>query len=93
MFFKGSRYENVDEDEIENGAQRIIRYKKIRFTPETKSRQAHSICQGERLDNLAYRYFRDPELFWRICDANPTLWPDDLIATTGRSVRIPPAEG
>jgi hypothetical protein len=93
MFFKGSRYENVDEGEIEDGTQRTIRYKKIRFTPETKSRQAHSVSQGERLDNLAYRYFRDSELFWRICDANPTLWPDDLVSEVGRSIRIPPAEG
>lgn len=93
MFFKGSRYENTDEDEIEDGGERKIRYKKIRFIPETKSRQAHSVCQGDRLDNLAYRYLRDPELFWRICDANPALWPDDLTSEVGRSIRIPPAEG
>jgi hypothetical protein len=93
MFFQGSRYEDVDEDEISDGTKRIVRYKKIRFTPETKSRQTHSVCQGERLDNLAYRYFRDPELFWRICDANPVLWPDDLVSAVGRSIRIPPAEG
>jgi hypothetical protein len=93
MFFKGSRYEDVDEDEIRDSGGRILRYKKIRFIPETKTRGKHSVCQGDRLDHLSQRYLRDPELFWRICDANPTLWPDDLIATTGRSVRIPPAEG
>jgi hypothetical protein len=93
MFFKGSRYEDVAEAEIKDAEGRILRYKKIRFTPETKSRGKHSVCQGDRLDLIAQRYLRDPELFWRICDANPTLWPDDLISVVGWSIRIPPAEG
>ncbi|MGB7539423.1 MAG: hypothetical protein WBM17_12865 [Anaerolineales bacterium] len=93
MFFKGSRYEFVDEAEITDGTKRTIRYKRIRFTPETKTREQHSVCQDERLDNIAYRYFRDPELFWRICDANPVLWPDDLLSEVGRSIGVPPAEG
>jgi hypothetical protein len=27
-------------------------------------------CSGRPLDNIAHRYYKDPESFWRICDAN-----------------------
>ena len=33
----------------------------------------------ERLDHIAWQHYRDPERYWRICDANRALWPDDLL--------------
>ena len=36
---------------------------------------------------------RDPERFWRICDANQAMWPDELTAEAGRMLLIPPPEG
>jgi hypothetical protein len=54
---------------------------------------AHIVSQGERLEHIAYRYFRDSERFWRICDANRALWPDDLVAEAGQTILIPPYEG
>jgi len=93
MFFKGSRYANVGEHEITDSSGRVIRYKKIRFIPETEAQMAHVISQGERLDHIAHRYYRDPERFWRICDASRAMWPDDLIAEVGRTILIPPSEG
>ena len=36
MFFKGSRYANVGEHEITDGQGRVVRYKKVRFIPETR---------------------------------------------------------
>jgi nucleoid-associated protein YgaU len=44
--------------------------------------------QGDRLDNLAARYLGDPEQFWKICDANNVLRPDELTEEIGRVVRI-----
>jgi hypothetical protein len=92
MFSKESRYAAVDEHQINDSEGREIRYKKIRFIPETSPRWGHVVSQGERLDHIAYRYYRDAERFWRICDANAALWPDDLVADPGRKILVPPAE-
>lgn len=54
---------------------------------------AHSVVEGDRLDNLAARYLGDPELYWRVCDANAALRPDELVEAIGRSLRIALPEG
>jgi len=93
LFFQGSRYANVGEDQLSDGKGREIGYKKVRFIPETRAQMAHIVNQGERLDHLAQRYLRDPERFWRIGDVNRAMWPDDLVAEVGRTILIPPSEG
>jgi len=93
MFFRGSRFANVGEHDITDGKGRAIRYKKIRFIPETRAQLSHILSDGERLDHLAQRFYQNPELFWHICDTNLALWPDDLIAEAGRTILIPPSEG
>jgi len=50
--------------------------------------QEHVVCEGDRLDNLAARYLGDPELFWRLCDANGAMRPDELTEVAGRILRI-----
>ena len=92
MFFKGSRYAAVGENEITDERGRVVRYKKVRFIPETKARATHAVRQGERLDHIAFRLYRDAERFWRICDANHALRPDDLVSELGRRILIPPLE-
>jgi nucleoid-associated protein YgaU len=51
-------------------------------------RREHRVAGHERLDTLAQRYYSDPLLFWLICDANETIFPDDLMVP-GRVLRIP----
>lgn len=92
MFFKGSRYENVETNSIKDDKGREIKYKKVRFTPKTEALRGHMVVQGDRLDNLAYQFFNDPERFWKICDANLAMWPDDLLAEIGRIILIPSNE-
>lgn len=92
MFFKGSRYANVPEGEITDAAGRVARYKLTRFIPATRALSVDSVARGERLDHLAFRHYRDPERFWRICDANLALWPPDLVAMVGRILLIPRSE-
>ncbi len=92
MFFKGSRYEKVGDGEITDAKGQVIRYKKIRFIPKSGGQRVHIVNQGERLDHIAHKHYRDPERFWRICDANACLWPDDLLEV-GRRILIPPSEG
>jgi nucleoid-associated protein YgaU len=93
MFFKGSRYAGVGDLEGVTPDGRTVRYKKVRLVPQVHSHMEHVVAEGERLDQIAHRYYRDPERFWRICDANRALWPDELTAAAGRAILIPPAEG
>ena len=53
----------------------------------------HTVTEGDRLDNIAARYLGDPEQFWRICDANGVMRPDELTETVGRRLRITMPEG
>lgn len=92
MFFKGSRYAKVETLEITDPDGRVIKYKAMRFIPKTEARQAHKVQRGERLDHIAYRYFRDPERFWRIADANTGMWPEDLVREPNERILIPSSE-
>lgn len=71
-------------------AEKVV-YLRRRFVPQPDSfalLQEHAVIAGERLDHLAYRYLGDPEAFWRLCDANNALHPDDLTEPPGRLLRI-----
>lgn len=93
MFAKGSRYSNVEQATLTDEEGRIICYVKIRFIPETSARLGHLVSDGERPDQIAGRYYRDAERFWRLCDANEVMWPDSLVAEPGHTIRLPPAQG
>lgn len=90
MFARGSRYENVPEDVYVDARGRAIPYKLLRLLPPPgRGVQAHLVVDGDRLDLLAHRYLGDPELFWRICDANTVLRPEELTDEIGRLLDIP----
>jgi hypothetical protein len=91
MFFKGSRYANIGTV-VKDEKGRLVRYKKTRFIAQPKVRRTHHVSQQDRLDLIAHAYLRDAERFWRICDLNVGLWPDDLLAVAGRTIEIPTAE-
>ena len=44
------------------------------------------------MDNIAAIYLSSPEEFWKICDANVAMKPEDLIEIN-RRLRIPLPEG
>jgi hypothetical protein len=89
MFFRGSRYTDVETLAFTDRDGRTFKYKAVRRIPETVARQAHRVQRGERLDHISYRYFRDPERFWRIADANGVMWPDHLVEEPGALILIP----
>lgn len=93
MFCKGSRYEKVGDLEMVDENGRILRYKNTRFIPPTTAQLRHVVTAGERLDHLAYKYYRDAERFWRLCDANHTMWPANLVEEANTQIDIPPAAG
>lgn len=68
-----------------------VTYLKRRFVPAPECfalLQQHTVLQNERLDNIAAQYLGDPEQYWRLCDANRALRPDELTGTVGKSLRI-----
>lgn len=92
MFFRGSRYEGVAEAIYVSPAGQEIRYKRLRFIPSARALQTYRVVQQDRLDLIAFRFYQDPEHFWRICDANGAFVPDDLTREAGRRLTIPLAE-
>jgi len=89
MFYRGSRYEPVADTTLTTPDGRTIRYKRVRFIPGTQGTFGHRVIEGDRLDLIAWKSYKNPELFWRICDANLALLPADLVAETGRILVIP----
>jgi hypothetical protein len=90
MFDRGSRYEQVPQAVYTRPDGRGIRYVLLRLTPApAAAAAAHLVAETDRLDLLANRYYGDPLQFWRICDANEALRPDDLTATVRARIRIP----
>jgi hypothetical protein len=92
MFAKGSRYETVPDAVYNTPAGREIVYKRLRLIPDPPALQAHRVTAGDRLDLIAFRFYQDPEQYWRLCDGNRALLPDDLTREVGRRLRIPLAE-
>jgi hypothetical protein len=88
MIFKGSRYQNVGGYRVTlNG--REVSALKIRYIPPTPAGFYHTFTADERLDILCYRFYRNPEKFWLIADANTEMDPADLLEP-GRQLLIPP---
>jgi hypothetical protein len=75
---------------------REIRYLRRRFLPPVGAASVyaeHRVLAHDRLDNVTWRYLRDPEQFWRLCDANGAMYPDELTAELHRVLVIPLPEG
>ena len=89
MLFKGSRYEKVSVYQVMDENGRTVSVLSIRFIPPTPAGYLHTFTADQRLDLLAYNFYRNPEKFWLIGDANTEMDPDDLLEP-GRQLRIPP---
>jgi hypothetical protein len=95
-FPANSRYHTTPTAELTAPDGRTIVYLRRRFVPQAERfaiLREHLVQQGDRLDLLAATYLGDPELFWRLCDANGAIRPDELIETLGRRLRITLPEG
>jgi len=91
MFDKNSRYYTIKEATITGKDTGIIVYKKRRFIPDGENMTIlleHTITQGERLDNITAFYLGDPTQFWRLCDSNLILNPEELTKDIGRRIKV-----
>jgi hypothetical protein len=54
--------------------------KSMRLLPKVTGRFLHTIEDADRLDHLAFKYYRKPRKWWHICDANPEFMsPQTLV--------------
>ena len=96
MFAPNSRYQNVATTTYTTPAGKAIVYLERRFIPppdQFATIATYTVKQGDRIDNVSAQVFGDPELYWRICDANLALRPADLTATLGASLRVTLPQG
>ena len=86
-----SRYYGLVLGEWTRPDGRPVAFSRRRFVPppETFSTlEEHVVGEGDRLDNIASQYLGDPEQYWKICDANRAMRPDELIEEPGARLRI-----
>jgi hypothetical protein len=95
MFDKTSRYSSLRLLTLTvtqpDGSTRDVTYVERRLIPSadgTVTLVQHIYQQGERLDNITARYVGDPAQFWRVCDSNTVLDPDELTQEPGQIIRI-----
>lgn len=92
MFDHTSRYYSLPTGTHTLPGGRTVTFVRRRFLPdgETLPLLAEVLTvQGERLDQLTARTLGDPLQFWRICDANDAMDPEELTGEPGRALRIP----
>lgn len=90
-FPSDSRYSEIETKSMINEAGREIVFIKRRFLPQPGQftvLKTHTVQEGERLDNISHQHLGDPAQFWRICDANGTLKPDELTESPGDKIEI-----
>lgn len=91
MFSPTSRYAHIETAQLTTATGQKIVYLRRRFLPKTTPPQQaeHRVVEGDRLDNITAQYLGDPEQFWRVCDANQAMHPDEMTAEIGRKLNIP----
>lgn len=91
-----SRYNGVPIVTLTTADNRAIAYLQRRMLPSPDTfalLQWYTVTQGERMDSIAAKVLSDPEQYWRICDANGAMRPEDLTDRVGRTLRITLPQG
>lgn len=97
MFFPPtSRYHAVGTAVWDADGDRPVVYLRRRLVPHPRrlaTIRFHLVADRERPDHIAARELGDPELFWRLCDANRAVYADELVEVLGRRIRVALPEG
>jgi hypothetical protein len=91
-----SRYYSVATGTYQASDGTTVTYLRRRFVPQPDQFDLlveHTVADGERLDNITAQYLSDPEQFWRLCDANNAIDPNELTETVGTVLRITLPQG
>lgn len=91
MYEPTSRYYPLATATLTTADGRTIIYSRRRFLPPGAPLTPLAeivVAQSDRLDLIAARILGDPEQYWRICDANDAMRPEELTEAPGRALRI-----
>ena len=93
MFEPGSRYQGLPTDQVTLPDGRVVTVVRRRVLPrgaamEEIARVVVDQAEVGRPDLLTTRVLGDPEQYWRLCDANDVVHPDELTAAVGEEVRV-----
>lgn len=88
MFNKNSRYFGLDTVIGKDRQGRKVTAIKLRRLPETNG-DPSVVTDETQLDVTSERKYRDATRFWKIADANSDLEANELVQTTGRTIKIP----
>ena len=92
-----SRYAGVPVDAWDPGPDRPpVPFLGRRLCPRTERfalLYEVRIAEADRRDLLANTHVGDPELWWRLADANGAVDPRELTEPIGRRIRVTSAEG
>ena len=89
MIDRKSRYRSTPVLTVDDGLGGTHPLLDVRETPPTTGLLHVTPTDSDRLDLLAWDYYRDPTRFWRFCDASSELDPFDVLAP-GEPMPIPP---
>lgn len=82
MFDHMSRYYAIETATLTLPDGRLVSYVRRRFLPPGSSLPLLAevaVNPGERIDLVSNRTLGDPLAFWRICDANDAIDPQEML--------------
>jgi hypothetical protein len=80
MFSSFSRYRKLPDVVTTDAKGRTLASKALRLLPSVSGTFQHTVEDRDRLDHVAFQYYRQPTKWWRINDANPEfLSPQALL--------------
>jgi hypothetical protein len=90
-----SRYYRIGTNTLIVAGREPIAYFRRRLLPDPENfalLQQYVVVQGDRLDNVTASFLGDAQQFWRLCDANRVMVPEEL-EVVGRTIDITLPEG
>ena len=90
-FPEGSRYRGLPLLIHRDAQGREIVYVARRWVPQPElfaEVGRYQVEAGDRIDNVSAAQLGDPQLHWRLADANRALSPAELTARVGRWLRL-----
>ncbi len=88
MFSKRSRYRKVEQiTTVDDRGQAVVAIK-LRTLGEPAAKPA-KVIQGDQLDVISERRYRDGAGYWHIADANSELEAAALVTEPARTIKVP----
>jgi|SoiMethySBSTD1v2_1073268.scaffolds.fasta_scaffold2707313_2 hypothetical protein len=91
MFFNGSRYQKMSTYDTMDAQGRAVKAVVLPLPTQPRVAAEYVLRERQRLDLLAAQFLENATAFWRLCDVNNVMHPDEL-RVTGKRILIPVRE-